>query len=509
MIFSPLPRVHGESASKSPRLLVVVVIDQFRADYLERFREKFGPNGFDRLLRQGAYFNSCFFPYATTSTAPGHASIATGTTPNRHAIANNSWFDRERGRRLAAVLDERSRLVGAGSETPGASPRSLVGSTLADQLRLATKGEAKVFGVAIKDRAAIFSTGRTASGAYWYDYDTGRFITSDYYRKSLPGWVQAYNQSRPAGRYYGRKWERNGQVFVSLTTESGQPDRDFYNQVVFTPYGNDLVLEFARELVKQEELGADEVTDFLFVGFSSNDMVGHRWGPYSEAVADMVLRTDRQMAALLDFLDAQVGKENYWLALSADHGVAPTLAQARERGLEAKNADPRALLEAVERALDTEFGEADWLLENAGITFDRATLEVRGVSVRQAAHVAGRASLAVDGIRGYVAGKETGLDAELTRAVRLSLFPGRAPDVYVLLEPFALWNGDRGGTTHGSPYAYDAHVPLIFYGKAFHSGIYPEKVSPTDLAATLAAALRINPPALLNGNVLSRVLKNE
>ena len=499
-----------EPASGMPRLIVVVVIDQFRADYLERFRDRFGPDGFNRLVREGAYFTSCFYPYARTNTAPGHASLATGTTPDRHGIADNIWYDLERGRRVAAVFDEASPLVGTETEHAGVSPRNLKGSTLADQLRFATEGKAKVFGVGIKDRAAIFSTGHSASGAYWYDYATGRFITSRYYRNELPTWVEAFNQRRPADRYYGKDWVAGEKVFLSLSTESGHPDARFYRRLPFTPYGNELVLAFAQELVEQEGLGEDAVPDFLALGFSANDFVGHRWGPYSEEVAEMTLRTDEQIAELLAFLDERIGAGNYWLALSADHGVAPTLTQAHARGLPARSVDPGAVLAAVQKAFAQQWGDDEWLLPRAGLIFNRETLKKHGVGVAEAAHLAGEVASGVEGVLGYLAGDETRLDPRFTEAVRRSIYPGRVPDVYVVLEPFALAGGEgRVATVHGSPYAYDTHVPLILYGAAFRPGVYPEQVSPTDLAPTLAAALRINPPALASGTVLAQALRVE
>lgn len=487
----------------APRLVVVLVIDQFRADYLVRFRDRFGPDGFNRLLREGANFSSCFYPYGRTDTAAGHASLATGATPDRHGITGNEWYDAQRGRMAQAVEDESFPVVGTTSNLPGVSPHNLVGTTLADQLCLATGDEAKVFGVAIKDRSVIFSTGHRASGAYWYDYQTGHFITSRYYRKKLPDWVTAFNEQRGPDRFYGKLWEEGDQVFLSLTTESGRPDAYFYSGLPYTPYGNELVLDFARELVKQEGLGEDGVTDFLFIGFSSNDFVGHRWGPYSDEVAAMTLQTDTQVAELLAFLDQCVEMRNYWLVLSADHGVAPTLAQARARGLPATGFDSSAVLRAVEKAFDERWGEDDWLVPKAGLVFNRGTLRKSGVGLGEAAHLAGSAALEVNGILGYVAGEEARLDAAMTRAVRLSLYRGRSPDVYVVREPLALSDGDA---SHGTPHAYDTHVPLIFFGGAFRPGTYPERVSTTDLATTLAAALGLTPPALATGKVLTQAL---
>jgi hypothetical protein len=496
------PAVAGWAESaRPPRLIVVVVIDQFRADYLTRFRDQFGPDGFNRLLREGANFTSCYYPYAGTETGPGHTTLATGTTPNRHGIASNDWYDFSKGRDVEAVEDDAYPQVGTPNQK-GVSPHNLVGTTLADELRLATEGKAKVFGVAIKDRAAVFSTGHTASGAYWYDSQTGTVVTSRYYREALPAWVVAFNQQHGAASYYGKDWKAGEQVFVEMKSKSGQPDEEFFRLFPYTPYGNQIAVDFARALVDQEGLGADEVTDFLFVGFSSNDYVGHTWGPYSDQVADITLRSDKQIAELLHFLDEKVGAGNYWVALSGDHGVAPTIAQSRARGINAKEMARDAQHNAVQEALAARWGEEQWLASKQSLVFNRQALEKHGISLQEAAHVAGQALLGVDGILGYVAGKESTLDAATTRMVRLSTYPGRSPDVQVVLEPFALVRYREGGTGHGTPHSYDTHVPLVLFGPAFRAGTYEEKVATIDLASTLAAALGINPPARASGRVL-------
>jgi predicted AlkP superfamily pyrophosphatase or phosphodiesterase len=490
-----------------PRLVVVLVIDQFRADYLDRFRDRFGPDGFNRLLRQGANFVSCFYPYANTVTAVGHATLATGTTPDRHGIAANSWYDTRRKRVVAAVWDKSSPVVGTTSNLSGVSPHNLVGATLADVLRDATGGQAKVFGVAIKDRSAVFSTGRRASGAYWYDYLTGRFITSRYYRKKLPDWVTAFNEQRGPDRYYGKQWKVGDQVFLSLTTESGRPDAYFYAGLPYTPYGNELVLDFARELLEQEGLGEDGATDFLFIGFSSNDAVGHRWGPYSDQVAAMIRWTDAQIAGLLHYLDQRVGAENYWFALSADHGVAPLVAQARARGIQARTIDFRAVRETAKEALAERWGKGEWLIPRAGFIFNRKTLRRYDVSVDEATRVLGEAAMSFDGIIGYVGARVSSLDAATTEAVRRSYYSGRSPDVRLIWEEFASPESQQNMALHGTHYSYDTHVPLIFFGAAFRPGSYREQVSTTDLAPTLAAALGITPPPLATGKVLEQALR--
>ncbi|MGH9805420.1 MAG: alkaline phosphatase family protein [Candidatus Acidiferrales bacterium] len=494
-------------APAPPKLIVVVVVDQLRADYLTRFRDSFGADGFNRLLREGAWFDNCFYPYAVTETGPGHATLATGATPDRHGIAGNTWYDFEKQKVVESIEDEEAPVVGSASGIAGVSPRNLRANSLSDELKLATAGQARVFGISLKDRAAVLSTGHAASGAYWYERQTGKLATSRYYREALPAWLERFNAEHGAESYYGREWKSGEEVYLRLGNPGGRPDRNFYSEFRFTPFGNDLLVALAEQLVEEEKLGADSVTDFLFIGFSANDYVGHRWGPYSPQVADMTRRTDAQIAALLGFLDAKIGAGNYWFVVSADHGVAPTLAQARERGLAAENVDVRAAQQAVEAALTSRWGEGPWLVPGAEVTFNRETLRKHSVGVAQAAHLAGGVLLGVDGIRGYVAGEEARLDPKLTESVRRSEFRLRSPDVFVLQEPFALFDGDRGGTTHGTPYSYDTHVPLIFYGPAFRAGRYSSPVSPADLAPTLAAALGINPPALTSGRVLRRALR--
>ncbi len=497
---APLP------AAKAPRLIVVVVIDMFPAYFLTHFREQFGPDGFQRLRREGAYFASCFYPYAITVTAPAHATLATGTTPNRHGITSNIWYDSQQGRIVQAIEDSAAPLVGGTGDIAGYSPRRLIGTTFSDELRLATSGQGKVFGVALKDRSAILSTGHAANGAYWYNHRSGKIVTSRYYGEELPSWVVTFNQKRSAASYYGKEWAANGTTFVRLTTDSGAPDARFYDQFEDTPYGNEMTVEFAQELLEQEKLGGDAVTDLLFIGLSANDYVGHRWGPYSPQVADLTQHTDALLARLLMFLDQKVGRGNYWLALSADHGVAPTLAESKARGLKAKNVDFDALLKTIKEALDARWGADEWLLPGR-LYFNRETLARHGVNAAEAARVAGEAAMKIDGVLGYSGLAQSALESATAEAFRLSSYPERTPDLEIIKEPYALLNGSRGTTTHGTQYSYDTHVPLIVMGATFRPGVYWERVSPADLAPTLAAALGINPPALSTGAVLTVALR--
>ncbi|NDQ55924.1 MAG: alkaline phosphatase family protein [Acidipila sp.] len=468
----------------APRLVVVLVIDQFRADYLDRFRGSFEPQGFRRLLREGAVFRACFYPYAITETGPGHATLATGTTPDRHGIASNNWYDAEKKRSIYALEDESSPVVGG---TPGrtpVSPRNLIGDTLSDELRLANHGRARVFGVALKDRAAILSTGHGASGAYWFDAKVPGFVTSKYYREALPDWVVDFNQKHP------------------LPVPADQFPK--------TIESSNLTVGFAEALMEKENLGHGGSTDFLFIGLSANDYAGHAWGPYSDEVEKLTIETDHLLATLLNYLDKSVGRGSYWLALSADHGVAPTLAQSRDPGmarLVAKSIDSKTLESAVSAALAARWGAGEWLAKDEELFLNRELLAAKNVRLKDAVHLAGEAALTVPGVAGYVSKWESHASRQITQAYRAGYFPGRSPDLYIVPEPFALFDGEKGGTSHGTPYTYDTQVPLILFGAPFAPGDYYEPASPLDLAPTLAAALRIHPPALSTGRVLAEALR--
>ena len=301
-----------------PKLVVVIIIDQFRGDYLQRYYDQFGSSGFRLLMDHGAYFTDCNYDYANTRTAPGHATLLTGAYSDGHGIFSNEWWDAQKKREVTAVEDDATQLLGASGV--GDSPHNLLASTLGDQLKLATGGKARVFGIALKDRAAILPAGWAANGAYWVDEDTGAWISSSYYQNQLPDWVRQFNQGT-ADKYWNREWkDSSGNV---LFNTAGKPGAKFFGVVGSTPFANDYELEFARTLITHEKLGSGPATDLLTIGLSANDMLGHAVGPDSPKMRAMALAMDRQLAGFFDFLSKQFGLANVWIALSADHGVAP------------------------------------------------------------------------------------------------------------------------------------------------------------------------------------------
>ena len=486
------PEKKPAAAGPSPRLVVLLVIDQFRSDYVDMYRSELSDGGFLRLLREGADFRECFYPYAMTETGPGHATLATGTTPDRNGIPANEWYSALQGKMIYGLLDESAMVIGGSKGQTPVSPRNLNGTTLPDEMKLATGGKSRVYGVALKDRAAILSAGHGANGAYWFDSGGTGFVTSLYYRSTLPDWVAAFNRSHalqlPA-EAAARK------AALVRFRESGAANR--------------LVQDFALALVDNENLGRGEATDYLFIGFSANDYTGHAYGPYSEEVRNMTRETDAALAELLRQLDARIGRGKYWFALSADHGVAPTLAQARDpklARLDAKSIDRKAVRTAIESALDQRWGNAHWLLPVEGIYFDRKVLADKNVSLEEATRTAGGALRNLAGVWGYASPFGGNVADSILESYWHSEFTGRSPDVEIVPLPFALPDAEKGGTTHGTPFTYDTQVPLIITGGPFVPGEYYQRCSPLDLAVTLAAMLHVHVPSLATGRVLTEAL---
>ncbi len=341
-----------------PKLAIILVIDQFREDYLERYRADFKGRGFNLFLNEGAYFPDCYYDYVNTKTAPGHSTIGTGAYSDGHGIANNDWWDLSRNtkRPITSVEDERYSLVGVpptSKATPGASPRNLRASTVGDELRLATQGQARLFGISLKDRASILPSGATANGAYWLDPPSGDFITSTYYMGQLPEWAAAFNTSGRAAQaaqeatVFANKWRLK---------ESTYGGKNFYGFVGSTPAANSYELDFARALITGEHLGQHPVTDMLTISLSANDILGHAVGPDAPAQHAMVDSLDVDLASFFDWLDTHVdgGLGNVWIALTADHGIAPVPAVAAALGMNAAGINLKALLVEPQRRDERE-----------------------------------------------------------------------------------------------------------------------------------------------------------
>ena len=572
LVISPLAR--GSAYDGHPKLVIILVVDQLRADYLDRYRADFKGRGFRLFLDRGAYFEDCYYDYANTKTAPGHATLATGAYTDGHGIASNSWWDltRNKTRPVSSVEDDRYRILGAihpGKE-PGASPLNLRASTVGDSLRLATAGQAKVFGVSLKDRAAILPTGYSANGAYWIEPASGAFITSSYYMDALPDWVTTFNSG-----------DRAAQAEQEANDVGNRP---FYEAVGSTPAGNAYELDFARALITNEQLGNHPVTDMLVISLSANDLVGHQFGPDSPQARQMVDTLDLQLDSFFSWLEKNVpgGLANMWITLSADHGVAPVPAAAQVLGMPAATIDMGKFVANLNDAMNAKFSpgeKVEYLLSQQELPYlslNRPSFDVAGINeqeAEQAIQQAVPAAIAAlpptpsapatpvptpatatppsppplartlppagarqrsSKIRSSAAApvtppppppvRQPAIPAVVHTYTRDQLASGLLPPsewglllahsyspnggwyVMVIPEAYQMQTLSNGGTTHFSPWSYDRHVPLGFYGAPFTPGIYHGRVQPVDLAATLASLLGVNQPSASVGNVLTQAI---
>lgn len=544
-----------------PRLVLLIVVDQFRYDYLERFGDLFVANGIKRLLKNGASWTEANYDHMPTYTSPGHATLMTGTWPSENGIVGNNWFERETGERVSSVTDDNTLLLGGKEGEKGASPRRLMASTVGDEMRLATNDRAKVIGISVKNRSAILPAGRHANAAYWFSTNTGNMVSSTYYFNHLPEWVERFNQKRMANKFFGAKWDRllpeaeylkragadapgwedigaakDTNTFPHIITGgASEPGKAFYNALDYSPFSNDILVAFAEEAIKSEALGADSDTDLLSVSFSGNDYVGHRFGPYSQEAMDISLRVDRQIAALLEGVDARVGLQNTIVIFTADHGVAPIPEHAAAINLPGMRIKADVLLKSIRAAIKDHYGRgrsADDYVQtfkydnksldgfiNANIYFNFEALKRDGIGAEEFARAIGDAAMTVSGCTRYFTRWQLESGATLqsdliARRVRNGFYSQRSGDVILVFQPFSIFVTDpddpsdpRDPATHGSPYSYDTHVPLIIMGNNLKAGRYLQSASPADIAPTLANILGLQAPSNATGRVLEEGIK--
>jgi predicted AlkP superfamily pyrophosphatase or phosphodiesterase len=523
LIFLLLSQLSFASAYNGrPKLVVVIIVDQFRGDYLERYHDQFVPGGFRMLMERGADFSECYYEYANTHTAPGHATLFTGAYSNGHGIISNDWWDPARKKFVTSVEDPTYQILGVENGGTGTSPRNLLASTIGDELKVATKGASRVFAISLKDRSSILPGGHAADGVYWWDKQTGKIVTSTYYTKQLPQWVAAFNAGNRNEKYLNLEWkDTNGKLY--RTTAPGQKDIDgsalgFYDIVGRTPYSNDYEFEFARELIANEKLGQHETTDFLAISISSYDILGHKVGSDSPQLAAMTLALDRQLQEFFGYLGRQVGLANVWIALSADHGVAPMTDAAVAMRIPATHFDVGELSRQINAELSrSKPGDYIRGIKWAHIFLNEEAFAAAGMKEADAERAVGEAVLARHPeFRGYYGKAQLRAgnvpNDELGRKYLNSF--SELPGWYVQLlpTPFVTAFSEskyRNDADHSMPYSYDAHVPLLFFGLPFKPGTYRAQTQPVDLAVTLTSLLGINKPTNAVGRVLIEALAPE
>jgi predicted AlkP superfamily pyrophosphatase or phosphodiesterase len=505
----------------APNLVVGIVVDQMRYDYTTRFYNHFGNDGLKRLLNEGTSFTYAHYNYVPTVTGPGHASIYTGTTPFHHGIINNTWFEKSENKEVYCTEDISVHGVGTDSNAGNNSPKRLLTTTITDQLKIATSGKAKVISISIKDRGAILPGGQSADAAYWYDHSSGKFITSTYYMDKLPQWVEDFNNRKLPDNYLSKSWELSLPISeYSISTEDETPyeedvfsegkvsfphsfknlnSNNKYGKLISTPFGNQLLIELAKTAVENEKLGKNSFTDFLAISFSSPDYIGHAYGPNSVEVQDLYIKFDKQIAELLNYLDASVGKRKYLLFLTSDHAVAENIDFLKKLHIRSGMLNPQKSIDSLKNYLKRNYGDENIFEAVYGkqIYLNKDVIlqkKLRVSEIRQA-------------VKDYlytlpeISQVFTRDDLEKETAHRNSpnlILNGfnffRSGDLVFELQPNYLAYYSGKGTTHSTKYSYDTHVPIIFYGWHIPVQKINDPVYAIDIAPTISDLLGITEP---------------
>ncbi|MGI4762581.1 MAG: alkaline phosphatase family protein [Janthinobacterium lividum] len=517
----------------APKLMVGIMVDQMRPDYLTRFHDQFGPAGFNRLLREGFQCRNTHYNYIPTVTGPGHSSVYTGTTPRYHGIVGNSWYDRRLRHDVYCTDDTTVQLVGA-ARGMGVSARNQLSTTLGDELKMTYGGRSKVLALSLKDRASALPAGHMADGAYWLDVNTGNFISSTYYVPALPAWVQEFNAQKKADYYRQQTWTplRPASAYLNSLADSNCYERIFkgktaatfpydlsklaplnppaYESMYTSPFGDNLLTDLALAALKNTDLGRDDVPDLLAVSYSSPDAVGHTFGPLSKEENDLYLRLDLEIARLLQALDQTVGKGNYTIFLTADHGASEVTRYLADHQLPVGAYDRRATYQAAGAYLAAQLGPGQWLEKESNNTyfFSRTLLAQHKIELGHAQQVLAEFLREQPGVAQVntttqllSGGYTTGLEAKLVAG----LYYPRFGDVRYELLPG--WTGDVGvGASHGTGYAYDSHVPLLWFGAGIPAGVSYAPHTITDIAPTAAMILNSKLPSACTGQPIVEVL---
>ncbi|MDG1039794.1 MAG: alkaline phosphatase family protein [Polaribacter sp.] len=525
-----------KTTPKKPKLVIGIVIDQMRYDYLARFADKYGEDGFKRIIKNGFSLENAHFNYIPTYTAVGHASVYTGTTPENHGIIGNNWYDKYAKEYIYCVDDSNYKTVGVTSKGGEKSPFRMQTTTITDQLRLAQNMQGKTISIAIKDRSAVLPGGHTANGAYWLEgKKEGKWITSSYYMNALPTWVNNFNSSGKAAAYLSKPW--NTLYDINTYTESMADNNAFersfrgkeaptfpydiptlkekngnFEMLKGIPAGNSFTTDFVKAAIKGENLGKSDFTDFLAVSYSTPDYIGHQFGVASKEVQDNYLRLDKDLASLFKFLDTEIGKDNYTLFLTADHAVVQVPAYLQSEKIPAHYINSSTLKKYVNN-ITLEHFKSDNLVENISnfqIFLNKEEIKKLKLDVNTVAQKIADEVIHFDKIYKAVTAR-TMQTTHFTDGILQKLQKGYnqkfSGDVLLIPLPSTLSSSSRTGTSHGSGYSYDTHVPIIFYGNGIKKGASKKAHTVTDIAPTIANLLQIEFPNGTTGEIVEGALK--
>lgn len=509
-------------SEQRPQLVVGIVIDQMRWDYIYRYYDRYAPDGgFKRLLSQGFTCENTMIPYVPTITACGHASIFTGSVAAINGITGNDWWDYKQNSFVYCTEDTSVFTIGSNTDAGKMSPRRLLVTTIGDELKLATNFKSKVIGIALKDRAAILPAGHSADAAYWYDGKTGDWISSSYYLNALPAWVTELNKKKLPDQYYAKNWHT---LYPVSSYQQSDPDNNRfphkliqyatknYGVLVATPYGINFSIEMAKAAINGEALGTGPATDFLSLSISSPDYIGHAYGPNSIEAEDCFLKLDQELGLFLDFLDVSNGKGKYLVFLTADHGAANVPSFLNKHKIPAGNFDNEKVADELNNLLGAKFKTTHLVtgILNYQVYLDRNAITAKHLNkdlVYKTAIDYLLQNASIDRVVELDAVSETTLNTKIKELIINGYFPGRSGDLQILFRPQWIDGFLNGGTTHGVWNPYDAHIPLIWYGWNIMPGKTYKDTYMTDIAPTVAAMLKIQMPNGSIGHVIEALIK--
>jgi predicted AlkP superfamily pyrophosphatase or phosphodiesterase len=523
-----------QSFIQRPKIVVGIVVDQMRWDYLYRYYNRYlEDGGFKRLINQGFSCENTFIPYTPTITACGHTSIYTGSVPAINGITGNDWWDYNLSQVVYCTGDDSVKTIGSNTDAGQMSPHNLLVTTIGDELKLATNFRSKVIGIALKDRAAILPAGHSANAAYWYDDKTGDWITSSYYMNDLPKWVKELNAKKMVDKYFAQDWNS---LYPLNTYVQSTPDEEPYENRPFgsdvkgfpyslkqfigkgygllpvTPYGNSFTFEMAKAAINNEQLGADSITDLLTISLSTPDYIGHTFGPNSVEAEDDFLRLDKELGDFLKFLDTKIGKGEYLIFFSADHGAAHVPAFLKEHKIPAGSVNGENITEGINKLLKDKFNTDKLVIGiiNYQVYLDRNAISAAHLNKDSINNEVINFLLQQPGIMRAFASEDiskTTLNSKIKNAVINGYYPPRSGDVQLILKPQWIEGFEKRGTTHGVWNPYDSHIPLLWFGWNIHPGKTNREVYMTDIAPTITSMLHIQMPSGSVGNVIEETTK--
>lgn len=533
-IASPISALSAQAAAPAvkPKLVVLIVAQALTLSGMNRFADKFGTGGLRFLSESGANFSNCRFVSASAQSASGCATIVTGAHPWAHGIISDQWFDRRKSKSISAVFDESSQMVGANAVA--GSSKFLQGTTLGDQMKLATNGRSKVFSIGVSDSQALLLGGRLANLALWFDSRTGNFVTGTQYAHDLPTWAKNFNDQRQAEKYSGKPWQRllaetqygsathddyqyeralpgDGKLFPHVIT-SPLPGEGAYSTLALTPMANQMALDLAHDCFEKENLGTHVDPDYLAIGLSAGGKLSEFFGPNSQEAEDMLLRMDQGISGLLTAIDQKVGLNNCLIVFTADSGASAIPEFLKERGLEAGRIDPKSFKTFLDSTLDNRLGQADWIesFDPPHVYLNFKAIDDNKYRQPDVETLAAKVAHSIPGVSEVITSAQlygnTVPNGPSSDAVRKSYYWGRSGELFVIPKPGFIFSGENTGTANGSPYTYDTQVPLLIYGTGIVGGRYQSSVCPVDIAATVSGLLSIENPSLNEGQALTPAL---